>query len=336
MKKILFILFICSVRAANAGLVINEFVTAGSSDWVELHLNSKIAEKMNIADLYVTMYYGTNERLSDAPVSIHSYDRPETPYDDRFIVVHLAAPGIPDETDLTGDTNLNGCIDVYCNNYYGSLWNTECAVAIDTDDDPSNGGIIDFIYYSNRDGDPNETISYYVKDAIKQGQWAADSINDLLSSSFYIGRTGLASFQSVSRNGCDTNSAADFCLGNFQTPGRPNISGMLFAGTDLIKPLRKKVTIVPNHYIFGKSEIPLFVFFPCTIRYRIYSSIATLVLESPEIPCQNPGIFTINWDHYTNKNQAPTGLYICKINALNSILHLNETKTVYIIVSRYR
>ena len=47
----------------------------------------------------------------------------------------MTEPIKSDETDITGDTNQNGYIDVYCNNYYNSLWNSDCAVAIDDNED---------------------------------------------------------------------------------------------------------------------------------------------------------------------------------------------------------
>ncbi|MCP4138666.1 MAG: hypothetical protein GY754_47355, partial [bacterium] len=116
------ILLICISAAAQAGesegnipLVINEVVCgATNGDWVELKLRSTGKESMDISNLYITMYYGTNENLAAEPVTIYSYDRPETIYDDRFVVVHLTEPSTPDETDATGDTNGNGVVDLYC------------------------------------------------------------------------------------------------------------------------------------------------------------------------------------------------------------------------------
>src|SRR5271157_3550312 len=94
-----FLFFLLMGPSLHAQLIINEFVTNTDSDWVELFLAGNERKKMDISNLYVTMYYGTNERLGPEPITIYSYDRPETPYDDRFVVVHLTQPGIPDETD---------------------------------------------------------------------------------------------------------------------------------------------------------------------------------------------------------------------------------------------
>ncbi|HOW81744.1 MAG TPA: hypothetical protein PK573_04235, partial [Spirochaetota bacterium] len=141
MKRLWILLFfiILLFRPIQAGLMINEAVTETASDWVEIIFTGEPGECMDVSPFFVTMYYGTNERLSTDPVSICTDDRPDTGYDDRFVVVHLSEPSIPDETDLTGDTDKNGRLDVYCNNYYGSLWNSDGVVAIDSDDDPSNG-----------------------------------------------------------------------------------------------------------------------------------------------------------------------------------------------------
>ncbi|NMB66370.1 MAG: hypothetical protein GYA16_16015, partial [Spirochaetes bacterium] len=109
-----------------AQLLINEIAcNVSGSDWVELFLYSVQPLSMDISSLYVTMYYGTNEPLSQNPVTIYSYDRAETPWDDRFVVVHLTDATTPDECDATGDINGNGVLDVYCNNYVNSLWNTD-------------------------------------------------------------------------------------------------------------------------------------------------------------------------------------------------------------------
>src|SRR4030042_2028015 len=117
------LVLILSGSQLEAALQINELATNTSDDWIELALVSPVKVSKDISKLYVTMYYGNNEPLGTDPVTIYSYDRPETPYDDRYVVVHCARPDTPDETDLTGDTNGNGYIDVYCNNYFASLWN---------------------------------------------------------------------------------------------------------------------------------------------------------------------------------------------------------------------
>ena len=135
MKQILacMLFLLCAGSAAAGELLISEIAPAtAGGDWVELFFRGACSERLDISRLYVTMYYGENENLSADPVSLSGCDRPDTPWDDRYAVAHPAAPGIPDETDLTGDTNGNGVLDIYCSNYSGSLWNSDCVVAIDS------------------------------------------------------------------------------------------------------------------------------------------------------------------------------------------------------------
>ena len=332
---ILFLLLMES--GVHARLLINEFVTNTDNDWVELCLVSPEKEKMDISNLFVTMYYGTNERLGQEPITIYSYDRPETPYDDRFVVVHLTQPGIPDETDRTGDTNGNGYIDVYCNNYSGSLWNTDGVIAIDTDDNPGNGGIIDFVYYSNRDGNPNSSIVSYVNSAQNFHQWQEFPGGNIQDCGVFIGQKGLEPNMSVSRvNPTDTNTANDFAVTNVQTPGKPNIILPVLMGNKIFKVLRKKITFIPGHGIFGKGEIPLFIFAACYIKFRVFSITGIIVYESPQYPSVQPGFFNLFWNPLHHRSKYPTGLYLCKIEAVNPGKRKSEEATIYFIMSRYR
>ncbi len=320
-----------------AGLLINEFVTAAEHDWVELTLAAGEKESMEISSLFVTAYYGANEALSGDPVTIMGKDRPETPWDDRFVVVHLAMPGIPDETDLTGDTNGNGRIDLYCDNYSASLWNTEGVVAIDSDDDPSNGGIIDFVFYSNRDGTPNDTVLGYVGAARAAGQWRTSPGEELQECAVPIGGKGLDPHMSVSRReSADTGTGNDFVVSAVQTPGRPNFFLPAIPMKRLFRALRKRVTIIPGHCIFGKGEIPLFVFSPCALKMRVFSMDGALIHESPMVIQAKPGLCALQWNPLLQRRPPPTGLYLCRIEAQNPSLRLAEDRTIYIIVSRYR
>jgi hypothetical protein len=332
-----FLLFLFMGQTLHAQLIINEFVTNTDADWVELCMAGNERKKMDISNLYVTMYYGTNEKLGLEPITIFSYDRPETPYDDRFVVVHLAQPGIPDETDRTGDTNGNGYIDIYCNNYSGSLWNTDGVIAIDTDDDPDNGGIIDFVYYSNRDGNPHSSISSYLASAQSLHQWQAYAGPNAQECGVFIGPKGLEPHMSVSRtNQNDTNSANDFAVTSIQTPGKQNIILPVIISKRLFKTLRKTITYVPGHGIFGKGEIPLFIFTPCFIKFRVFSVTGMILHESPLYPSVQPGFFNLYWTPILHQSKNPTGLYLCKIEAVNSALRKSEEATIYFILSRYR
>ncbi len=340
MRKIgtAFIIIIVAVNLSAGTLLINE-VAPGTSgdDWVELFFLGECGERIDISRLYVTMYYGTNEPLSEDPITLHGCDLPETPYDDRFAVVHLTAPGIPDETDLTGDTNRNGVLDIYCNNYPSSLWNTDCVVAIDTDDDPKNGGIIDFVAFSNRDESPNSTMLQYLEYARAAGQWEPFSGENPQFSMVDIGLRGLASHQSIARIGTeDRNTKEDFAVTAFQTPGRPNIISAVGRGGDLINIPRKKITVVPGHPFHGECTIPLTVFHPVSLRLRVFTPGGMMVHESPLQRNIPPGNRSLSWDLRGRGRTAGTGLYLAMIEAASPSLRRSQRETVYLIVSRYR
>jgi hypothetical protein len=292
-----------------AQLVINEIAcNVSGSDWVELFLYSAQPLSMDISSLYVTMYYGTNEPLSQSPVTIYSYDRPETPWDDRFVVVHLTDPLTPDECDATGDTNGNGVLDVYCNNYVNSLWNTDCVVAIDTDDEPSNGGIIDFVAYSNRDGALNQSIGQFMAYAIQQGQWIGTASEEYMVD---IGKSGLLEYQSIIRKTIsDSNSLDDFVITPYMTPGRPNILPV-YQAKDIFIKVNKKIVLSKR----AVEQFQIFVLQPCTLRVRLFSTQGFKIYESPLLS-ELPGICTIDWIRHLQ--QIRCGLYLGTVEAQDS------------------
>lgn len=309
MRWIIILVYLLTPSLVWAQLIINEIAcNISKSDWVELFLFSEQPLSMDISSLYVTMYYGTNEPLSQNPVTIFSYDRPETPWDDRFVVVHVTDPVTPDECDSTGDTNGNCRLDVYCNNYINSLWNTDCVVAIDTDDDPSNGGIIDFVAYSNKDGTINQSMLQYVNAAIQHGQWLGIASEESMVD---IGKNGLLEYQSIIRKtALDSNSLNDFVITSYQTPGRPNILPVSFSKDDFIK--------VNHTMTFTKRAIAPFTFFvlqPCSFRVRLFSSIGYKVYESPLLSTW-PGLYSLEWSQSIKKIRY--GLYLGTIEAQNS------------------
>ncbi len=341
MKKItlLFIIFILHGVPLQAGLLINEIACAtAGDDWVELFFHSESNEGLDIHNLYVTMYYGTNEALSSESITIYSYDRPETPYDDRFVIVHLTEANIDDETDRTGDTNSNGNIDIYCSNYSNSLWNTDCVVAIDTDDDPANGGIIDFAAYSSRDGTVNETMKSYVENAQSFNEWQGYSGENIQECMIDTGNDGLSSYMSISRkNASDSNTADNFGVTKYMTPGRMNIfSSVIFSKNKIFRVSKKKITAIPSHPTLGTCNIDVFVFEQCNIRFRIFSSIGMLIFESPLYTNINPGFFELNWNLRGLGKKARTGLYLAYIEATSSALKNSDVEKIYIILSRYR
>lgn len=336
-----FLLFIITIEDNGiAGLLINEISCESSQDdWVEIFFQSDQKEEMDISRLYVTMYYGKSEKLSEYPITLYSYDRPETPYDDRFAVIYFTKTVMVDETDLTGDSNHNGRIDVYCNNYTGSLWNSDGIAAIDTDDDPSNGGIIDFAGYSNRDGSVNETIESYVAYAQKFIQWGGASTGANIQECMVdIGPDGLKAFMSIARkNGADTNTMNDFAITGFQTPGRENIlSGDSSKNKRLFSSAKKKISIIPNHPDLGAGDIDLFIYETCNLRLRIFSPVGLLLYESPLYLNVFPGNLKLNWDLKGLHKNACTGLYLCRIDASSPQMKKTDSELIYLILSRYK
>jgi hypothetical protein len=338
-KQVLLLLLIhlLTLPGLHARLLINEFVTGSVSDWVELKLTDSGNQKLDISSYYVTMYYGTNEPLATEPVTIYSYDRSETPYDDRFVVVHLTEAGTADETDRTGDTNHNGYIDLYCNNYYSSLWNSDGVVSIDSDDSPSNGGIIDFVAYSNRDGDPNSTIESYILAAWKSGEWSDCRESGVQSCSADIGKNGLESHMSLSRiSGSDTNSSHDFAVTRFQTPGRDNRLVSPDSGKSLFRIRKKRIGIIPGHPRMERGVVPLDINYNCNIRFRVFSVTGMLLYQSPLFRDVHPGSFSVTWDPMKRSRRTPTGLYLGEITAVSSGLRRSQRKTLFFVLSRYR
>ena len=320
-------------------LLINEIAceTAGD-DWVELFYYDEEETSIDISSLFVTMYYGTNERLGDESITLYSRDRAETPFDDRFSVVHLIRPGMNDETDSTGDTNGNGVLDVYCNNYFSSLWNTDCVVAIDTDDEPTNGGMIDFATYSNRDGSLNATIGSYTGSAIGVGQWVGLAGDNGQACMVDTGPRGLATHQSIARATLhDSNSQTDFVVTSVQTPGRENIISGNFGGTRrLFRALKKTSVLAVEQGSGTPSSIDVFVYEPCNLRFRVFSPLGRLIYESPLYCDVYPGPFSMPWDVRGSGRRASTGLHIGLIEATAPRLKRSDSERVFIIPIRCR
>jgi len=315
-----------------AGLVISEVAPSTSGDdWVEIFFDDPGRKSMDISKLYVTMYYGTNEPLSKDPVTIYSYDRPETPYDDRYVVVHLTAPNTLDETDYTGDTNRNGRIDLYCNNYSGSLWNAECVVSIDTNDDPTDG-MIDFVAWSHNDGSPSGTILGYLESAIRAGKWQG-AIPANQSMMIPVPKNGIESYQSISRKGIHgTSSASDFAVTSFPTPGRPNLFSSQSTAAKIFSVEKSKITVIPGHYEH-KAESELMVGAQCDLRMRVFSDIGQLVYDTGRLRDIAPGRFILEWK---NSDRAKSGLYIAQIEGSIPSERRNHVKKIFFIVTRYK
>ena len=330
-KNILFgaLLLIVTPPQLYGGLVINEISTSSSPNWVEVKLTGNI-QSMDISQLMVTMYYGRSETIADSPVTLKNYNDPSTPFDDRFAVIHFTSVPLPDETDEAGDLNGNGVRDLYCDNY--GLWNTDCVVAIDTDKDPGNGGIIDFVALSNRDGSIHTSIAGYIRKAEEHGEWAECASDNLQDCAVDIGPSGLNSYSTAARKpGTDTNSPDDFAITPFATPGRENIIDPEKGKRKILRHESKKITHI---YQAGPSKIniPVFLYEQSSLKLRIFSSTGIPVYSSELIRNINPGYFTFTINDRDLKGKSLTGIYPIKIEAVARSNRGSETSTILLIM----
>ena len=325
MKRIILlsVLLIAQTRPSSS-LLISEISPAGSPcDWVEIFFYSEILEKKDISKLFLTVYYGSEEILSEDPVTICSKNLPETPYDDRYVVVRFCE-GM-DETDYTGDGNKNGVIDVYVKG--SSPWNTDSVIGLDDDSNLDNGAI-DFSAYSVYDESVNSTILSYLVSAVSIGLW---SESDSVEKSFVdIGLKGLSSNQSIIRLGKDTNSKNDFVVTDAPTPGYDNKYSKSAAGSFTLG-LKEKYLI---EEFSGKDNISVNISLQCSLRFRIFSTSGIQKYESQLLKDIPPGIFRIRLDHSVIKKLG-SGMYILCLTGVAKGGKIKNAKTL-IIVNRYK
>lgn len=330
MKLILFFLIplLFVLQNVFAGPLINEISAGGSSDWVEVSLSDDTAS-CDISQYFVTMYYGTNEKIALSPVTLRNRDLPATSYDDRFAVIHFTPAPVEDETDATGDTNRNGVLDLYACNY--GLWNTDCVVSIDSDDLPTNGGILDFAAFSNKDGSMNSTIGGYINTAASAGEWEICTNANIQECTVDIGRDGLNSYSTVSRIGkTDTNSLNDFTVTPYSTPGRENITKTGKGKRKLFRTESKEFT---HRYGSGTIRIPVFLYESCSIKLRFFNSTGFILYSSELKEDLNPGYYTFYIQEKELHGKITTGLYPVKLEAAGKSSK-SESETVFVVVVR--
>jgi len=324
--NIIFFLLLLITIKVHAGILINEISAGGTDKWVEITVTPDI-ESIDISGYYVTMYYGSAEKIADKPVTLYGKNRPGTPWDDRFAVIHFTPTPMQSETDDAGDLNKNGIRDIYCNNY--RLWNTDCVVAIDTVNSYTNRSMIDFVAYSNRDGSINNYIANCMNAAITAGQWKACTSTNLQDCAVDIGSKGLNSYSTISRiNLTDTNSLNDFAVTPYATPGRENIISVDKGKKRLFRAESKKLTHIHGS---GTIQIPLFLFEPCSIKVRIFNSTGSTVYYSDIQKNLNPGFFKFNINDRELKGKILTGLYPVKIEAAGKN-STSEIDTVFLVI----
>jgi hypothetical protein len=289
--------------------------------------------EMDISSLYVTSYYGESSiaPLAQKPITIRSYDLPETAYDDRYVVIHLTDPSGVSETDDAGDLNGNGIRDIYCNNYSASLWNTNGLVAIDNDRDYRNG-MIDCVAYSNMAESFNSNVSNYVLAAGANGKWVING--EPQASCVDIGKNGLASYMSVCRrSGAHTNSAADFFVSRFQTPGRDNLEASLVSEKDILKVLDKKIFCKMNAQK-QKADVRVFVSQSCNLRLRVFGITGRLIYESPLYKNVQPGFRTMVWEGDSFRKNLPSGIYPAVVEATGNEIRGSANRKFLFILGR--
>jgi hypothetical protein len=321
-----------SAHPASAAILISELVTNTDDDWVELVNTGGTDDAIDVSGYFVTMYYGSNERMAAETVSLSGRDLPGTPWDDRYVVVHLCDSGGLDETDSAGDLNGNGRRDIYCSNYSGSLWNSDCIVAIDTDDDPAKG-MMDCVAYSNRDGTMNENIESYVRAASRSSQWIINEGNIQLSC-VDIGVDGLSPFMSLCRReGADSNSAGDFFISRYPTPGAANVPAAPVSERKILKVWKRKMFIRRSAGL-ESIDVPLLVAQPCNIRFRVFSVTGVLLFESRLYRDVPPGDFSVSWRGPSLRRGGLCGMYIGLVEATGKETRSSASERVFLVVGR--
>ncbi|HPY02464.1 MAG TPA: hypothetical protein PL161_04500 [Spirochaetota bacterium] len=325
MKRIILLsLLLIAQRSPSSALLISEISPAGSPcDWVEIFFYSEILETKDISKLFLTVYYGSEEILSEDPVTVCSKNLPETPYDDRFIVVRYCE-GI-DETDYTGDSNKNGVIDVYVKGT--SPWNTDSVIGLDDDSNLDNGAI-DFAAYSVYDESVNSTVLSYLVSAVSNGIWSESA--SVEKSFVDIGLKGLSSNQSIIRLGKDTNSKNDFAVTDTPTPGYDNKYSKSPAESFTLG-LKEKYLI---EEFSGKDYISVNISLQCSLRFRIYSASGIQKYESQLFKDVQPGIFRIRLEHSVII-KLRSGMYILCFTGVAKGGYIKNSKTL-MIVNRYK
>jgi hypothetical protein len=320
-----FILLLIPIRL-HSGILINEISAGGTDKWVEITLTPDI-ESYDISQYYVTMYYGSAEKVATKPVTLYSKNLPSTPWDDRFAVIYFTPTPMESETDDAGDLNNNGIREIYCNNY--RLWNTDCVVAIDTVNTYSNRSMIDFVAYSDRDGSINSYIANCMNAATATGQWNTCLSANLQDCAVDTGPNGLSSYSTISRiNLIDTNTLNDFAVTPYATPGRENIINADKGKRKLFRAESKKLTHIHGN---GTIQIPLFIFEQCTIKLRIFNSIGSTIYYSELKKNLDPGFFKFNINERELKGKILTGLYPVKIEAAGKNSS-SENDTVFLVI----
>jgi len=182
-------------------VLINELSPLDSNhDWAELYVQSGTG---SIANFILTDLDGTDSELASEAVTVAA---------DDFIVVHWVS-GV-DETDLVGDLNENGYIDLYLSDT--SLSGTDDQLVLKNGDE-----ILDAVIWSNYDGSIANSELQDNQDLLAGGDWIGNFGPNDQSGAVTLGELD----QSLARlDTSDTDTKDDWMILEIATPGEPNVS----------------------------------------------------------------------------------------------------------------
>lgn len=209
-------------------ILINEvaFGETGGTDWVELYcVDDDSGAGVDIQGYCLTDLDGTDLTLTTKPVTMYATDREITSYDDRYVVVHWEN-NADDETDITGDTNGNGYLDLYIPTTGVDFTATDDQCALDTDTDYSNGGILDAVCWSNNDDTFSEASD--INNYLATTQWpSAGNTAVEFNAVCWTNSDEVDAGESIGRDSSstDTNNKDDWHHFITGTPGEANPSG---------------------------------------------------------------------------------------------------------------
>lgn len=263
-------------------VIINEIAPAEPSDtgdWIELKC---ISGEVDISSWTLRTYLSQSNppSFASAPVILKDTDEPSTPYDDRFVVIHLvktAEEAEADETSATGDLNGNQVLDIYFYIYSGLSSKEDYLILMN-----GSGGIEDVAITSNTDGTVSSTFRTELEQTVGllcPEQWLyngnefTDSYISSLSDSeleeALIDVSKIEEGRSVARkNDTDTNTKEDWMLLRVSTPGTENIQ----KGEQLCELSLEKTLISQGETVI----IAYSVSFGSKVFISVYDSMGTL------------------------------------------------------------
>lgn len=190
-----------SAESFNLQVLINELSPIDSEhDWAELYVESGSG---NIANFRLTDLDGTDSQLASQPVTVKAGD---------FVLVHWDSN--VDETDLVGDLNMNGYLDLYLSD--SPLSGTDDQLVLMNDEE-----ILDAVVWSNYDGVIANSELQDNEDLLLSNDWSG-----VFAENDQSGAVALAAMdQSLARlETDDTNTKDDWHVLETPTPGEVNLT----------------------------------------------------------------------------------------------------------------